>query len=93
MMAVGSDVDGSDRTGIPTPEVEMLPTDDAARPFVSRCCEDERCTYEGCGEPAEHKVEETIFYDDPLPQRHPLTSYLCHQHFRLIMGPAADRRL
>jgi hypothetical protein len=40
-------------------------------------------------EPAEHKVEETIFYDDPLPHRHPLTSYVCHAHFVWLMGPAA----
>jgi len=26
--------------------------------------------------PVAHKVEETIFSDDPLPIRHPLTSYI-----------------
>lgn len=55
--------------------------------FVSGCCEGERCF---CGEAAKHKVEETIFHDDPLPQRHPLTAYVCDKHFRLIMGPASD---
>lgn len=60
-----------------------------AKPFVSGCCEGERCY---CGEPAEHKVEETIFFDDPVKNRHPLTRYVCHPHFREIMGPAADRR-
>lgn len=57
--------------------------------FVSRCCEGERCH---CGLPAEHKVEEVIFPDDPIRIRHPLTTYLCHDHFRRIMGPAADNR-
>lgn len=57
-------------------------------PFVSACCEGERCY---CGASAEHKVEEVIFHDDPLPHRHPLTRYICHAHFREIMGPWADR--
>lgn len=54
--------------------------------FVSLSCQGEKCF---CGKPAEHKVEETIFGDDPLPSRHPLTSYVCHGHFAQIMGPAA----
>jgi len=58
-------------------------------PFVSSACGGERCF---CGVPAEHKVEETIFSDDPIPDRHPLTSYVCHRHFVEIMGPAADDR-
>jgi hypothetical protein len=56
-------------------------------PFVSECCQGERCH---CGEPAEHKVEETIFHDDPIQSRHPLTAYICHKHFREIMGSFAD---
>jgi hypothetical protein len=60
-----------------------------AKPFVSLSCGGERCS---CGQPAEHKVEEVIFADDPLPNRHPLTAYICHRHFKVIMGPAADRR-
>lgn len=60
----------------------------SARPsFVSGSCGGERCW---CGEPATHKVEETIFHDDPLPHRHPLTSYVCHWHFVQMMGPAAQ---
>lgn len=66
--------------------------------FVSACCNGEKCF---CGAPAEHKVEETIFDDDPtghitiggrqlIGARHPLTSYICHTHFAQIMGPAAD---
>lgn len=61
-----------------------------SKPFVSGYCEGERCY---CGAPAEHKVEEVIFDDDPVPIRHGLTRYICHQHFREIMGPAADRRV
>jgi hypothetical protein len=57
------------------------------KPFVSECCEGERCY---CGAPAEHKVEEVIFDDDPIQPRHPLTSYICHAHFREIMGRMAD---
>lgn len=56
--------------------------------YISKYCGGEKCF---CGKPAEHKVEETIFDDDPIPNRHPLTSYICHQHFRQIMGRAADR--
>lgn len=59
--------------------------------FVSVSCQGERCGIPGCSDPAEHKVEETIFHDDPMPQRHPLTTYLCHTHYRQLMGAAADR--
>lgn len=53
--------------------------------FVSGCCEGERCY---CGASAGHKVEETVFFDDPMPARHPLTAYVCPTHFAQIMGPA-----
>lgn len=43
-----------------------------------------------CGKDAVRKVEETIFHDDPWPNRHPFTAYLCAEHFRQIMGPATD---
>src|SRR5262245_39165287 len=56
--------------------------------FVSGACLGERCF---CGAPAEHKVEEAIQFDDPFPARHPLTTYICHQHFRQIMGPATGQ--
>lgn len=55
--------------------------------FVSGSCGGERCW---CGRPAEHKVEETIFHDDPVPARHPLMSYICHEHFVQLMGAFAD---
>jgi hypothetical protein len=51
--------------------------------FISGCCEGERCF---CGAEATHKVEETIFYDDPFPNRHPFTAYICDEHFGQIMG-------
>lgn len=57
-------------------------------PFVSVCCDGERCSL--CGQFAEHKVEETIFPDDPFRGRHPFTAYICHSHFRQIMGKAVD---
>lgn len=58
-------------------------------PFVSKCCVGEKCGI--CGKPAEHKLEETVFSDDPMWMRHGLTAYICHEHFRQLMGPAADR--
>lgn len=55
--------------------------------FVSKSCVGEFCF---CGEPATHKLAETIMWDDPQPSRHPLTTYICQDHFRQIMGPAAE---
>lgn len=54
--------------------------------FVSESCSGEICR---CGKRAEHKVEEVIFDDDPVPLRHPLTAYICHRCFSALMGPAA----
>ena len=39
-----------------------------------------------CSQDAWRKVEETIFHDDPHPMRHPLTTYLCLEHFNVLMG-------
>lgn len=58
--------------------------------FVSGTCEGERCR---CGAPAQHKVEESVAYDDPFPNRHPLTAYVCDLHFRAIMGPGVAKLL
>lgn len=58
---------------------------------VPATCVGERCSV--CGWQAVTKVEEVVFADDPLPERHPLTTYLCALHFRVIMGPAAARSL
>ncbi len=58
--------------------------------FVSGSCKGEICAFHDCVEPAAAKVEETIFHDDPMPVRHPLTAYLCEDHFRKIMGWGVD---
>ena len=52
--------------------------------FVSECCKGEKCSV--CGQPATNKLEETIFDDDPYPMRHPLTAYVCKEHFIIIVG-------
>jgi hypothetical protein len=52
--------------------------------FVSKCCKGEICSV--CGKPATNKLEEAIFYDDPKKMRHPLTAYVCREHFRMIVG-------
>lgn len=52
--------------------------------FVSACCEGEKCSV--CGKDATHKLEETIFFDDPIQTRHPLTAYVCDEHFKMIVG-------
>lgn len=53
--------------------------------FVSGCCQGEKCF---CGKDATHKIEETIFNDDPIQMRHPFTSYICCDCFRKIFGTA-----
>lgn len=55
--------------------------------FVSGCCDGEKCRV--CKTAATHKVEETIFDDDPQQIRHPLVAYLCCEHFSMVVGPAA----
>ena len=52
--------------------------------FVSASCGGEVCSI--CGEYATHKVEEHIFSDDPRPDRHELTAYICDKHFTRIMN-------
>jgi hypothetical protein len=42
-----------------------------------------------CGDPAAHVLEQMIPIDDPKPNRRPLRTFLCDNHFRKIMGPAA----
>lgn len=58
--------------------------------FVSACCQDERCSL--CGVPATHKVGEELQHDDPNPNRHNLTAYVCCSHFRMLFGDAAPCR-
>lgn len=47
-------------------------------------CDGETCAL--CSAEAVAKISEEIACDDPFPDRHPLTSYLCRMHFRLVMG-------
>lgn len=50
----------------------------AAHPIPVYAVE-ERCR---CGQPASHKVEET----SALSTFHPMTAYLCCDHFRMFVG-------
>lgn len=52
--------------------------------FVSATCQGEKCSV--CGENATNKLGEEIPYDDPKPNRHSLTAYVCREHFRMIVG-------
>jgi ATP-dependent Clp protease ATP-binding subunit ClpA len=54
--------------------------------FVSASCGGEKCRI--CGLPSTHKVGEEIPHDDPFPNRHNLTAYVCYAHFMEIVGPA-----
>lgn len=51
--------------------------------YVSGYCEGEKCF---CGKDAKHKISEVLFEDDPNPLRHELTSYVCCDHFQMVMG-------
>jgi hypothetical protein len=53
--------------------------------FVSATCRGEHCSM--CKEPATHKVGEEIAHDDPNPNRHNLTAYVCCRDFIRIFGP------
>ena len=54
--------------------------------FVSAPCAGEYCR---CGAPATHKLGEEIPPDDPLPNRHNLTAYVCCLHFVEVVGMTA----
>jgi len=56
--------------------------------FVSETCEGELCW---CGKPAVRKVGEEFADDEPNPNRHNLTRYICAHHFAELMGPAGAR--
>jgi hypothetical protein len=56
--------------------------------FVSETCEGEVCW---CGKPAVRKVGEEFAHDEPNPNRHNLTRYICAHHFAELMGPAGAR--
>lgn len=60
--------------------------------YVSGSCEGETCRFRlmpdlaVCERPATHKVGEEIPWDDPMPNRHNLTAYICCRHFRQVVG-------
>lgn len=56
--------------------------------FVSESCKGEICK---CKRDATHKVEETIFRDDPVQERHPFTVYVCCICFRDLMGQCSHK--
>lgn len=58
-------------------------------PFVSATCEGETCGFSlphrlVCCKPAVMKVGEEIAYDDPEPNRHNYTQYVCREHANLL---------
>lgn len=53
--------------------------------FISKTCIGEKCSV--CGKPATNKLGEEIPYDDPYPNRHNLTAYVCAEHFDMIIRP------
>lgn len=58
--------------------------------FVSETCIGEVCW---CGEPAVRKVGEEFAYDEPNPQRHNLTRYICAHHYAELMGPLGAKHV
>lgn len=54
--------------------------------FVSATCKGEKCSINGCRLDATNKVGEEIPYDDPNPNRHNFTAYVCRKHFKMIFG-------
>lgn len=52
--------------------------------FTPASAKGEKCSI--CQKPAQRKVEEQIFEDDPYPIRHSFTAYVCLEHFNLIMN-------
>lgn len=57
--------------------------------FTSASCSGEFCHL--CNEPATHKVGEEIPHDDPLPNRHNFTAYVCCTCFARIFGEYASK--
>ena len=53
-------------------------------PFISESCKGEKCSV--CGADATDKLGEEIQSDDPNPNRHNLTAYVCSEHFKMIVG-------
>lgn len=63
---------------------KLNPNNSVAPEYVSACCAGEVCSV--CGKDATNKLAEVIFFDDPYPNRHELTAYVCKEHFRMIVG-------
>ena len=65
--------------------------------FVSQTCQGEHCTrcfrLQGTKVAATHKMEESIAFDDPLQERHPLTNYACCECFAEFFGACLARSL
>lgn len=75
-----------DETEIPLSELESVLKGESVekQSFISKACNGEICSV--CGESATNKLEETIFFDEPNKMRHPLTAYVCREHFQMIVG-------
>ena len=58
---------------------------------ISATCRGEKCRV--CGRPATHKVGEEIPQDDPFPDRHNFTAYVCCEDFAVIFGEWAHGRV
>src|SRR5581483_1814288 len=58
---------------------------------VSESCKGEKCRI--CGQPATHKVGEEIPHDDPFPDRHNWTAYVCCEDFTVIFGAWAHGKV
>jgi len=52
----------------------------------------EVCMIDNCGKDATHKIGEEISNDDPYPDRHNLTNYVCCEHYQKIMGDPAKEQ-
>jgi hypothetical protein len=66
--------------------------------FVSESCEGVKCCaikdfksspVKYCGKPAKHKLGEEMMHDDPNPNRHNLTQYVCCEDYVRVVGLAA----
>lgn len=66
---------------------ELVKEADEVEGFISPSCDGERCF---CGAAAVRKIAEDAL---DSPQRHPLTAYVCADHFALLMGPVGARQV
>jgi hypothetical protein len=66
------------------------PCCDCGEVMPGKACIGEKCW---CGAPAAKKVGEEILFDDPCPERHNLTSYVCARHYAQLMGPLGAKQV